>query len=492
MQCPNIKEKYFCKNEEAIYSMKKKRLIFAKIIQRVCASILLIALTGCQNESSNESQPLELSMGLVTSSSAIVVLSNVFTLDQISKYEIYLDDSLLIELENANYYEISDLPPNTTFYGYVVAVDKNVNQQQTASFSFVTKENSAPEEFFVQISQVTGHSMNLTWEEPYDADRDEITFDLLLDNSPIVENLTNTAYSIPGLSPSSRYSLIIIAKDGYGNSSEQSMSFNTPASGAEISYKKEEFFGVDREYGIFLPSSSDTKMLPLVINLHGWSGIVWPEMMNDYFVELGEKEQFIFMAPQGRIGEDGYSFWDHQVDIDFLVQLIDSVCYRHQVDPERIYVLGHSNGAFMTFYLAQAIESKLSAIGAIAGTVHSNFTFQQPMPLCYVHGTADATVSYYGGAHIGVDKLIELFISNNQLNPSPTVVELPNLVTEDNTTVTEITHATLNVSSGDLVHYRINNGNHLIPGISRYTNNHDINAYDKFWQFFKTRKLSDK
>lgn len=456
---------------------------------KIVAFLCLFTFTGCQEESKPDFQ---ISLGRITASSAVIKWTDVFTLSNISFYEIHLQDSLIEQVQNASFYEITNLAADSDFYGQIIAINSETSQQQAASFSFSTIKNSAPDQFSALISHVTGTSMYVSWDKPYDADSDEITFDVLINNSPIVENIIEQHYTFTDLTPSTNYSLTIVARDGHGNSSEWSLSFNTMGEGAEIAYNQEKFQGSDREYGIFIPATNNSELLPLVINIHGWSGIVWPDMMNDYFVELAEKEDFIFMAPQGRIGTDGYSYWDHQIDTDFLDQLIDSTRARYPVDTERIYVLGHSNGAFMTLLLAEAIEDELAAIGAVAGTFFQPYTLNKPMPLCYIHGTEDATVQYDGGQHVSVDQLTTFFISNNQLNPTPTVEELPNSARQDNSTVTKFTYLTNNGGSSDLVHYRINGGNHQIPGISIYTNNFDINSYDKFWAFFKSRKLSDK
>ena len=114
------------------------------------------------------------------------------------------------------------------------------------------------------------------------------------------------------------------------------------------------------------------------------------------------------------------------------------------------------------------------------------------MPLCHIHGTADSTVQVQGNAtHVSFEKVLEFFIPNNNCYPDPMVVELPDIYKYDNSTVTRITYSTQGISSGDIVYYRINNGNHSVPGTRSWANK-DIHAYDVLWEFFKPRKLSDK
>jgi poly(3-hydroxybutyrate) depolymerase len=150
----------------------------------------------------------------------------------------------------------------------------------------------------------------------------------------------------------------------------------------------------------------------------------------------------------------------------------------------------------MTFFLAKTLENKLAAIAPIAGTLGFeqliNYSLKKPMPLCYIHGTADYVVNVNGtSAYASFQKMLDFFIPNNNVNSVPIVTELPDIYTYDNSTVTKFTYKNLGHSSADIVYYQINNGNHSVPGT--YNNsNKDINAYDEIWAFFKTRKLSDK
>ncbi len=114
------------------------------------------------------------------------------------------------------------------------------------------------------------------------------------------------------------------------------------------------------------------------------------------------------------------------------------------------------------------------------------------MPLCHIHGTADSTVQVNGNkTHVSFEKILEFWIPHNQSSSEPLVTELPNIIPEDLSTVTKIEYKRVINSSGDIVYYRINNGNHSIPGMSSWSNR-DINIYDELWKFFEPRKLSDK
>lgn len=457
--------------------------------------ILLIVLTLWSCEKTKQ-EPQAVQVHSITSKKAVVDWVGVFTNENDMSYQVYLSDSLVTEVNNAFFYVINGLVEETNYSGQIVAYNMANDIRYTMPFSFVTKINYKPHEFLVELNSITGESVSVSWEKPFDPEGDSITYNLILNHDTVVYGLKETNQSIHGLASATRYLLTVLAKDGHGNDVPQSVTFKTTEPGAEISYVKKLYASLDREYGIYLPSGTGTENLPLVINLHGFGGIVWPDMTSDYFVTLAEKEQFILLKPQAMADNQGNVSWRLSYDLDFIQQLIDTVIVRHQVDLERIYLTGHSAGAFTTYNLAKALEYRLAAIGAIAGTLtqqdYYNYSLQKPMPLCHIHGTADSTVQVQGNeTHISFEKILEFFIPHNHCYPDPTVIELPDIYKFDNSTVTKFIYNTQDISSGDIVYYRINNGNHSVPGTTSWANK-DINAYDVLWDFFKTRKLSDK
>lgn len=462
-------------------------------VKHIPLFLILLTLWGCE-KSTPEVKTIEV-YG-ITSKKAVVDWAGVFENEQDLLYQLFLEDTLMTELEHVFFYEIKDLEQKTTYTGKVIATNRDGEELRAEPFSFVTKNNMAPHEFKTEVESIREASVSLYWEVPFDPELDSLTYALVLNGETLADSITETTYSISGLYPLSHYSLVVAADDGHGNQVTSAVAFETTAPGAEIAYVKENFSGVGREYGLFLPSGTGTEKLPLFIHLHGWGGHVWPGMISDHFISLAEDEQFIGLMPQAMADQGGNIAWRDPVDQGFIQQLIDSVTVRHKVDMERIYLTGHSNGAFFTYTLGRVLEYKLAAIGPIAGTLtypnFNTYSLLKPMPLCHIHGTADSTVQVQGNlTHVSFEKVLEFFIPNNNADPNPTVVELPDIYPYDNSTVTEITYHTQGNSSGDIVYYRINNGNHSIPGITTWSNK-DIHAWDVLWAFFKTRKLSDK
>ena len=109
------------------------------------------------------------------------------------------------------------------------------------------------------------------------------------------------------------------------------------------------------------------------------------------------------------IGE-GHTFWnasraccnfDGSVvdDSDYLSHVIATVVSTQGIDPERVYVVGHSNGGFMAHRLACEHAGQVAAIASLAGAVDPDADCRpaRPVSVLQIHGTADTTVSYDGG-----------------------------------------------------------------------------------------------
>lgn len=412
--------------------------------------------------------------------------------------KIYLYNYLVAELEDAWSYELHDLDENTSYSGSIEVINLANSDSHSLLFSFTTLKNSPPEPFHASIGLINGESITLSWTKPFDPDGDIIEYDLILNDSIIANNLTETSYSIHGLDPLKKYSLSIIAMDNYGHNSIETVNFKSQATGSKLEYLNGEFNRYRREYGVYEPSDIGSEKLPLVIYLHGAGGIVWPKMIDNYFVTLAEKEKFILLMPQGRLFESGLTGWYYEDGIDqkFINQLIDTMILRYNVDPERVYLAGMSNGAFMTYLIAKVLEYRIAAIAPIAGTLgyyqYNTYSLIKPMPLCHIHGTADSIVQVQGNqTHVSFEKILDFWIPHNNVNPTPSITELPDKSTYDNSTVTKFEYYSIGTNDIDIIYYRINNGGHSVPGIQGVANQ-DINAYDEIWKFFKNRRLSDK
>ena len=73
---------------------------------------------------------------------------------------------------------------------------------------------------------------------------------------------------------------------------------------------------------------------------------------------------------------------------------------RPEIDPERVYVVGFSNGGFMAHRLACFMDDRLAAIVSIGGAGRAREEAcgpTTPIAVAEIHGDADPVVAYGGG-----------------------------------------------------------------------------------------------
>ena len=176
--------------------------------------------------------------------------------------------------------------------------------------------------------------------------------------------------------------------------------------------------GESREYILVTPDSAPQGRRPLVLLLHGHLGTaanalgagLAPSPLSAW-LDIVDRESVLVAALQGLRGSDHRTGW-HDCrsddtrnptvdDVGFAASVIHDLSARGRVDPSRIYVMGMSNGAMMTFRLALELQPTPAAIAAVAGTmaVHSSCQdARQPVSVLIIHGTSDPLVPYGGGA----------------------------------------------------------------------------------------------
>lgn len=151
---------------------------------------------------------------------------------------------------------------------------------------------------------------------------------------------------------------------------------------------------------------------PLIVLLHGYgsSGV----QQNGYMRigELVNRYGFILATPDGTQETQGRSarFWNasdaccnfYANDLDdsaYVLDIINTVKRQYQVDARRVYLIGHSNGGFMSYKTAHEYSDVIAGIASLAGaeaTVAQSAP-ANPVHILQIHGTADGTIAYEGG-----------------------------------------------------------------------------------------------
>jgi polyhydroxybutyrate depolymerase len=130
------------------------------------------------------------------------------------------------------------------------------------------------------------------------------------------------------------------------------------------------------------------------------------------FQPLAETRGFLYCYPDGTTNRVGNRFWNAADaccdfwsggvdDAGYLRGLIEEIGKQFAVDRKRVYLIGHSNGGFIAYRMACQSADLIAGIASLAGMTlldSSRCQPSQPVNILHIHGTADATVSYAGGA----------------------------------------------------------------------------------------------
>jgi polyhydroxybutyrate depolymerase len=173
-------------------------------------------------------------------------------------------------------------------------------------------------------------------------------------------------------------------------------------------------FGGDRPVTLEVPHVYDgSKKWPLLIFLHGYSATGFLEESYLQLSPLVNEKGILLAAPDGTVNSQGLHFWnamdaccdyDHSGvdDVGYVSGLIDEISQTYNVDPKRIYVMGHSNGGWMSYRMACERANKIAAIVVLAGATWydtSKCAPAKPVSVLHIHGDADQEVIYTGGVN---------------------------------------------------------------------------------------------
>lgn len=262
--------------------------------------------------------------------------------------------------------------------------------------------------------------------------------------------------------------------------------------------------GLTREYRLYKPNIyTGATPVPLIINMHGYTSNNFEQEFYGDFRAISDTANFLIVHPNGTLDGQGNRFWntfgsgEAVNDVAFISNLIDTLAASYNIDPQRIYATGMSNGGFMSYTLACELNGRIAAIASVTGSMITPklnaCTLQHPVPVMEIHGTADNTVPYNGSAlsaFVPIPTLVNTWVALNHCNPTPVFSDVPNINTGDGCTAEHYVY-----SGGDagatVEHYKIIGGGHTWPGSPFVigVTNQDFRASQEIWRFFSPYRL---
>ena len=245
----------------------------------------------------------------------------------------------------------------------------------------------------------------------------------------------------------------------------------------------------ERDYIVHVPGGYDGRTaVPLVLSLHG--ATTWPALQKNLsgWNDTADRNGFIVAYP-GAANVVLRAFGAR--DVPFIAALIDRIQATYNIDRDRIYVNGLSNGGGMSYVLSCAMIDRIAAVGAVgpAITMSANLCPDaKPVPVMIFHGTADRWAKYDGGtSFVAVDPFppIPVWTANwARRNRCATTIR-------QSMAAADVTRIEYEGCAEPVVLYRIENGGHTWPGgapLSEWfagKTTYTINATEMMWSFFK-------
>ena len=207
---------------------------------------------------------------------------------------------------------------------------------------------------------------------------------------------------------------------------------------APVAQASSKTFPGKRPFTAVIPANyKKSTPAPLIIVIHGYtsSGAKTADYLQ--LDAVANKKGFIYVAPNGTLDEATARFWNatdsccnfYKSKVDdsaYLKGIIDTVSKNYSVDPKRIYVIGHSNGGFMTHVMGCRYSGQIAAIASFAGELYkvaSKCAPTSPISVLQIQGTQDETINYQGGAlgsnkYPGAEETISDWAKYNKCAPA--------------------------------------------------------------------------
>ena len=264
--------------------------------------------------------------------------------------------------------------------------------------------------------------------------------------------------------------------------------------------------GLDRYYYIQLAHPEAEGLSSVLFNLHGYGSDAIEQMNYTNFNNLANTKEnnFILIHPQGaplntaltssssHWNSGGWTIGSTVDDVDFIDTIIALVSQKYDLNQNRIYSTGMSNGGFMSYHLACNLSSKIAAVASVTGSMSSE-TYEScnpdhPTSILQVHGSIDVTVPFQGNSALGmrsVNDVMDYWKLYNACDVDPTSIIIDYFDIE-----IAVQHDTYSNCLND-VHvelYKIEGMGHTWPYKGRY----GISATEIIWEFINTYDINGR
>jgi len=190
-------------------------------------------------------------------------------------------------------------------------------------------------------------------------------------------------------------------------------------------------------------------------------------------------------------------------DVAFLSQILDSLTAKFSVDRSRIYVVGLSEGGFMSLHAGCTLSDRIAAVATVGAAMPKTMIClpSRPVPLVMINGTSDPVVPYGGGtehnmnlATLSAEDSAKAWAKIDRCRDKPERSKLGAHAKGSSETKIDIYNGCGQASEVEL--YSIKGAGNTWPGGAQYEPENavgktsaDVNADELIWSFLVSRKL---
>ena len=246
--------------------------------------------------------------------------------------------------------------------------------------------------------------------------------------------------------------------------------------------------GIERMYYVSFPESN-SEPSSLIINMHGYGGTALQQQTYTQMDYIAHSQNIAVVYPQGlNYSWNVFTYWDGNPydDVGFISSMIDDISENFNIDLNKVYACGMSNGGYMAYRLACDLSNKIVAFGSVTGNFMLNSSQddcqdqEREIPIIHLHGTSDAVVNYYPPSFdqsLTVGQSIDFWNNYNDLEMES--------IESLNSNVDVYTYYK-DFSSTKFVHYKVSGGGHEWFG-----SNWGFSTSSVLIDFFNQYQLSD-
>jgi polyhydroxybutyrate depolymerase len=243
---------------------------------------------------------------------------------------------------------------------------------------------------------------------------------------------------------------------------------------------------------------------------------------------LAEQEKFLLVVPNAVNPETGDTQGDQQSwndcrlpvagtrtnttadDVGFVRQIITWARTNYQIDNQRVYATGASNGGMMSYRLAIELSDRIAAVAVFIANLPAASECKpasQPVPIAIINGTKDPIMPWDGGNILGdggkvlsTPATVAYWLKvNHSAGRSVQIHHLPDRDESDNSYIISNFYPATN-RGAEVLFDRVEGGGHTMPSIEyqvpRFVQrrllgvqNHDLEGAKAAWMFLRRQTL---